>query len=310
KDLVKVWETETLQLQSEINSNRGFHGVLWTPGGELIVGDNRNNVFSSSVNNVGKKIVESSGLGFRLRWFALSPDGSRLMLPSDSTNSIFVRNLRDKTFIQFNPRTLSPTAGIFHPDGKTLVLFGENLRPQLSLGDSRQNGLVELWSISENQVKFSGSIILKDRVESVAVHPNGEMLAAGLYSGLSSSKIELWNIKNRENPVCFKKLGLHKNSVAGLAFTPDGRFLFSAGDINGTLLAKEEEKYDRLGVWSMADISASRNACASPITKPRESFNCEQYGGCNRIAISHDGSRWLFSKGREGRLALEIIFYR
>ncbi|MEM7297902.1 MAG: WD40 repeat domain-containing protein [Bacteroidota bacterium] len=169
KDLVKVWKTETLQFQSEIDSNRGFSGVLWTPGRELIVGGNGGSVFRSSVSvNDTKEEIFKLPSGFGAKWFTLSPDGSKLMLQSASKPwPIFVQNLSDNTFIQFNPPTLSSNAGIFHPDGETLVLFGTNLQPRSSGGD-RQDGLVELWSISGSGVTFSRRIILKEEVTSVA----------------------------------------------------------------------------------------------------------------------------------------------
>ena len=59
-------------------------------------------------------------------------------------------------------------------------------------------------------------------VSSVALDPNGQLLALGNLDG----SIELWDLFNNRSLCILRK---HSDFISGLAFSPNGKLLASAG---------------------------------------------------------------------------------
>jgi WD40 repeat protein len=87
-------------------------------------------------------------------------------------------------------------------------------------GENSISGQVKQWAMPEAKLvrTFKGH---RDTIYSVALSPDGRVLATGSYD----QKIKLWNVADGAE---LRTLSGHNGAVFGLAFRPDGRLLASA----------------------------------------------------------------------------------
>ena len=86
--------------------------------------------------------------------------------------------------------------------------------------------LLDVFSLSKNnnsQLSNLSRLNQPSWVYSLAVSPNGKILAIGSYSG----EVWLWNLENRKLPV--RVLSAHTDAVESLAFSQDSQTLLSGG---------------------------------------------------------------------------------
>jgi WD40 repeat protein len=142
---------------------------------------------------------------------AMSPDGSRLV-SAGSGGNIHIWSLPEGTLL--NTLNGDATAIAISPDGSLLA-------------SAETNGRVQLWSLVDGALLKTMVRSSDDYVFSLAFNPDGTTLAVGLYK-----KILLWSIPDG---ALQKTLAGHTGSVSALAFTKDGKELFS-GDDDGRIL--------------------------------------------------------------------------
>ena len=131
------------------------------------------------------------------------------------------------------------TSVAFSPDGMTLV--------------SGSHSSVKLWNLGTqtNTASLEG---LKGRVGSVALSPDGAMLACGLADGM----LQLWDVKTGRLSAVFKG---HVRPVNSVAFSPDSKVLASA-DYGGVKL------WDTASGLNTATLSGKRRHASSVAFSP------------------------------------------
>ncbi|MDB5313546.1 MAG: hypothetical protein JWO38_7748, partial [Gemmataceae bacterium] len=194
----------------------------------------------------------------RLEGLALSPDG-RLLFTSSTRwstgprgdgfqNGTDVWDARTgKHLHQLSPPASEARPAVFAPDGRVMYLGGigvnapgaeRSLADALTVWDPEADKLRRRFVVSDSDRKpFNGadaeSRPMAAHVTSVAVSPDGRLLAAAEGSFSSDRSCGVWVYETASGRVLAKFVG-HANWVTDLAFSPDGRRLVSvAGDQTG-----------------------------------------------------------------------------
>jgi WD40 repeat protein len=146
---------------------------------------------------------------------ACTRDGRTLAVGCDSTNKrdpgVVLWDLRTRRHLPDLAMARKAHALAFTPDGQTLAFAGP---------EGRQKGVV-VWDIADRRER----IILgerSDRVQCLAISPDGRIAAAGCRDG----QIRLWNLLTGRVE---STIPAHQREVQCLAFQPGGRLLASGG---------------------------------------------------------------------------------
>lgn len=146
----------------------------------------------------------------------VSSDGKYLVTASDDSAVTFwnLKTLRpDFSF----PESTSTKAVAFSPDGKHLAT-------------GNRNSIVKVWDW-ENQIPIVQLRGHRGSIHALAYSPDGTRIA----SAGSDGKIKVWEVKesdwllHEKGPPPLMEMTLHRGSVYGVAFSPDGAKIASAG---------------------------------------------------------------------------------
>jgi len=145
---------------------------------------------------------------------ALSFSPTQAMLASageDGTVRIWDLSLVREKFVLRTKSSAAIDAIAFTPDGNTLAAAGHD-------------SLIRLWNVKTGALRTTLSGHL-GRVTSLAVSPDGRMLASGSGVGPDSGMLRLWDLTSDKLQA---SLPAARDSIVALGFSPDGRSLASA----------------------------------------------------------------------------------
>ncbi|WP_020468053.1 WD40 repeat domain-containing protein [Zavarzinella formosa] len=201
---VRVWDTGTWESRAALTPHKGatFSAKL-SPDGKTFATaglDRAVRLWSAADGKPIRQVTTHQGPVLALSW---APDGKKLSSGSSDAAVKFtpLENVQDGV----RPAgTLLSVA--YSADGKTLVT-----------GDD--SGTLRLWD-SESGRELKALAAGSQPLNAVAAAKDGRLAA-----GSDSGKVYVWAMAE-EKPV---ELGTHKDAVRSLAFSPDGKTLYSGG---------------------------------------------------------------------------------
>jgi WD40 repeat protein len=193
------------------------NALAWSPKGDwLAAGDADGAVRMARLPGL-KKTFDLKGHTRAVRALAATPDGKGLVSGSDDCTVRLWDLSKDPPAEKFKP--VGPLGRVpmsaFSPDGRTLATAGNDGR--VCLWDLTQRPPVERRVLPPGRLPVAPSV--------VAFSPDGRHVAAG-HDGSGGDVWRLWDVSGRAAPVTLRQ---PEGGVAALAFSPDGRFIASAG---------------------------------------------------------------------------------
>ena len=210
---IKLWNVETgKEICNWSGHSKEVTTVCISPDGQTLAsGSDDKTVKVWNLKTGKKKLIITKDLVY-FKSFAFSPDGQIIAIGCDNWIILWSLSKQDETrIIVPSPPLKDLTAVTFSPDGQTLASSNNNTIQLRQLSTTK---LLRIISVYSDQI---------NRVQSIAISPDGHILA----SGGSDKTIKLWNLETGEL-LC--TLNAHSRGVNSVVFSPDGQTLASGSD--------------------------------------------------------------------------------
>lgn len=266
KNELFIWETQVGKFLSTASWNLPpITNIALFPDGTkmvLIVEslELQNSIEVRQTNN-GALVGSRNLVVYQSNQFAFLPDRSMIDIGfSVSDCSLRVMHVDDETVLM---QTTIADIG-YCPDGFALSENGSKM------ASFSEDGTITLFSIGTpvNSLTISDQ---GNKIYSLALSPDGSIIAAGEYNGNNFS----WEIAliNTVDGSVTKRIDAGNNSITGLSFSSDGSILASIGMDGG------------ISLWDMQKYAQA------------STFNPE-IEGVNNFVLSHDGLQVALSEGK------------
>ncbi len=232
---VKLWNPKTGEVVSELRGEGAGGTAAFSPDGKtLVVGHARQLRFWNLLSGQSRATFNASTDQGRIG-IAFGPDGNTLATALSTSASVIANDLREgrlevKLWDVSRPAALLAFGGdpqisaIFTPDSKSLMT---RVIPS--------DGAVRFWDLDTLRVRAVVNTTATDE-SSIALSPNGRLLAAGVIAGADrerviyggsgngsvSGRLNLWDTQTGE---LIRQVEVGRGLVRSLRFSPDGKSL-------------------------------------------------------------------------------------
>jgi len=227
-DSIRLWNTRKWRVERTFGGDQYLNSIAFSPDGKrLVAGGNMGENGESEdayLWNLSKRMTRALPHSNGLAQMLFSPRNDLIVgrfFEGDNRNDKDLRAWDSNGRLLWQRSLLDFGEIAFLPDGRTL-LVGIGSRDE---NMPRASGMLQLWDARKGRLRQT--IKHPDNVVAVAVSRDGKMWATGDRRGM----VRLWNARTRR---VMKTLRLHKQDglergIVALAFSPNGRFLASAG---------------------------------------------------------------------------------
>ena len=227
---ISLWDVQTQALVGSFEEgdkgehHHGVSSVVFSPDGKAIASGSG---FSNTVHlwdvatrqqiaRLPMHDVDEEHEGVNA--VAFSPNGSILASASDDS----IIRMWDTRTLERIGKLETKSGGVtsisFHPDGNTLASLNGRVAPtEIQLGGDMS---IRLWDVKSRK-QIAAVQDHSPSVSSVALSPDGELLAVGRHNGV----VELWDVRSKKR---IDSLRGHAAMVQCVVFSPDGRLLASS----------------------------------------------------------------------------------
>ncbi len=252
---VCLWDGVTGEAIATLQGHCGrVNCVAFSPDGKRLISGSLDRTVRLWDAGKGSFLAVMSGHSASVQGVGYSADGHSIVSYStDSTIRLWDAQLVENLGV-LRGHTKFVYSVVYHPDGKQVVSAGWDgtvrvwdlatgkQRLLLNHGDkaivssvaihptglflaSRARGMVYLWDLTTGQELHRWNAPSDEwRDTRLAFSPNGDLLATGCRDG----SIRMWDVKSRAEAVTLEG---HRDVVRDVAFSPDGKWLASAGEI-------------------------------------------------------------------------------
>jgi WD40 repeat protein len=272
KSGARLWRLDQPADQEPQVLEKAERPFAFSPDGKMLASGISNERFTRIWDISGEKpktLYNVFGKTATVNCFAFSPDGT-LLASANYDKTLCLWPLTDDARTKLKLRRqdnhgryelgFSATSAAFSPDGKTMVLGGED-------------GTVRLWDVTRfaEHFPYRGHCGI---ISSLAFSPDVRTLVSGGYDG----SVRWWNIDTAV-PKQLAVAPVHKRRVFEVLYAPQGRFVVSQGE------GSSEERTD-IRFWELiGDQPRIREEIRSKIFT------------ANRIAFSTNGKLFLAAGG-------------
>jgi WD40 repeat protein/DNA-binding SARP family transcriptional activator len=257
-----IWDVATASVRTRLaeTGDLPLRGPVLSADGTTAYTTDRNRDVIAWDLSGGRRLDRpfTAGTGFsQWPWFAISPDGRLLAVPSSSKggvrDGIWLVDISDLHVIRRIPQDLheSSTPLAFSPDSSTLAVGSV----------SRVGGTVRLWDIASGKITaVLHTVPARERLIALDYSPDGSMLVGGggpVHRGL----VYVWSPRSpNQPPGRFRTRG----TVEELDFTPDGsQLVASTGWGDGGYFVRWDTAAQRIVKTVQADDSGVLSADVS-----------------------------------------------
>ncbi len=250
---IKLWEASTgRELRVLTGHTRRVNSVAFSPDGSLLVSGSWDKTVKLWGIATGKELFTFSGHNDNVSSVAFSPDG-RLVASASYDNTVKLWDVKSRReMFTLTGHSAWVLIVAFSPDGRYLasgskdntiklweVATGREARTMykhsfwISALAFTPDGRLLISGSSDHKIELSDvatgrevrALKVDDDVTSLAVSPNGRLLAAPAEYSRGSNEVKLWELSTGNE---LRSFSVEKTTVWCLAFSPDSRRLAAA----------------------------------------------------------------------------------